>query len=524
MKFVPGHTVGIDLGTTFSTVARLDERGDPVSIPNALGQSTTASVVLLADEGPVLVGPSPERLSLEPAQNIVQAIKREMGQKNVFRPYKGKQLTPEFLSGLILKKLKQDAEARIGKIGNAVITVPYYFTDPARKATSDAGRIAGFQVVDIINEPTAATLAYAWTRGDLGRAGEATEKTIMVYDLGGGTFDVTVVRYTPTHFRVVATDGDVRLGGLDWTNRIAEHIARQFTQKYGLDPFSDADLKIRFTQDCELAKRELSRVEAVPLSLAFQGKSLRVSVTREAFERMTADLLQRTLDTTEYVLQQAGVDPLELEALILVGGSTHMPAVQRALRELSGKAPTRDIDPDTAVAQGAAIHAALLEAQYGSDPNRLQSSVIRRLMAVSRRDVNSHALGVEITDFQNGQTKRNHVMIPRNTPIPHSVTQRFVTTTTNPKAIRFRLLEGEAADVNACTPIGDLRITGLPAGLPAGSPVEVTYSFDVQGRIQAKARELTGQREAAIEIVRDAGLTEVSLLQFEELAQNYRVE
>jgi molecular chaperone DnaK len=219
------QTVGIDLGTTFSAIAQLDAEGNPISIANADGKTVTPSVVLLGDTGHVIVGPTPDRISHEHPDNIIEAIKRHMGRKDWFKEYMGKKLTPEFVSALILKKLKQDAEKRIGPIQAAVITVPYYFNDLKRKATQDAGKIAGFDVKDIINEPTAATLAYAWMRGELGRTDlKQAEKTIMVYDLGGGTFDVTVVRYTPTNFKVLATDGDVMLGGIDWTQRMVEHV------------------------------------------------------------------------------------------------------------------------------------------------------------------------------------------------------------------------------------------------------------------------------------------------------------
>ena len=218
MKFVEGHTVGVDLGTTYSAIAQLDSDGQPISLKNTDGRSITPSVVLLGEEGRVVVGPSFERTAIEDdPSRIIEAVKRHMGDDNFYVVYQEKKLTAEFLSALILKKMKQDAEKEIGPIANAVITVPYYFNDVRRKATQDAGRIAGLNVIDIINEPTAATLAYAWKRDELGNpdAMPDGDRTILVYDLGGGTFDVTIVRYSPTQFRVLATDGDVMLGGLD---------------------------------------------------------------------------------------------------------------------------------------------------------------------------------------------------------------------------------------------------------------------------------------------------------------------
>ncbi len=525
MKLLQGETVGIDLGTTFSAIARLDNEGRPISIQNADGSTITPSVVLLGESGHVIVGPSPERIAIEPPDNIVEAIKRQMGSKDWYKVYQGKKLTPEFISALILKKLKQDAEKAIGTIANAVITVPYYFNDARRKATQDAGKIAGLNVIDIINEPTAATLAYAWMRGELGRSDIAkTEKTIMVYDLGGGTFDVTVVRYTPTHFRVLATDGDVMLGGLDWTYRIVEHLAEQFKRRFNEDPLSDSETKMLFTQECELAKRQLSSKAQVPVNLYYKGKTLTVALTRGDFERMTADLLQRTRDTTELVLQQAGVAMGELDEVVLVGGSTHMPAVFLMLQEVSGRTPSRELNPDEAVAQGAAIHAAILEARETGGEGRMGQAVIRRLRAVTASDVNSHSLGVEITDPQNRARKINHIMIPRNTPIPHTVRQRFTTNTANQQRIHVRLLQGEVADVTACDLIGDFRIQNLPVNLPAGSPVELTYSYESNGRIVAEAQELTGKNQAATEIVRDRGLSDTGLDAFEQLARDYQIE
>ncbi|MDZ4686799.1 MAG: Hsp70 family protein [Planctomycetaceae bacterium] len=525
MKFLDGQTVGIDLGTTYSAIARLSEQGNPESILNADGRNITPSVVLLAEDGSVVVGPSFERTSQEAPDHIVEAVKRQMGNKNFFVVYQNKKLTPEFISALILKKLKQDAEKRIGPVANAVITVPYYFNDVRRKATQDAGRIAGLNVVDIINEPTAATLAYAWMKGELGRTDLQQEaKTILVYDLGGGTFDVTVVRYTPTQFRVLATDGDVMLGGIDWTRRIVDHIAEQFQRKFSDDPRGDAESIRNFTVECEDAKRDLSTKSQVPLNVYHKGKTLSLALTRTDFERMTSDLLQRTEDTTELVLQQAKVDPTSLTEVVLVGGSTYMPAVEKMLARVCRRNPSREMKPEEAVAQGAAIHAAILEARENRGSSKIGQAVINRLKAVQMSDINSHSLGVKVSDPDNRTRKLNHVMIPRNSAVPCSFSQRFATNTANQKTIHVYILEGDAQDPDACSQIGDFRILDLPANLPAGSPVEVTYSYDSNGRIHAAATELTGNKVANTEIVRDMGLTEQNVDAFESLAATYQVE
>lgn len=525
MKLLEGNTVGIDLGTTYSAIAQLDAEGNPVTIHNADDQPITPSVILLGEDDHVIVGPSYERISVEDPQRIVEAVKRQMGSRDYYVVYQNKKLTSEFLSALILKKLKQDAEARIGPVANAVITVPYYFNDIRRKATQDAGRIAGLNVIDIINEPTAATLAYAWMKGELGRTDVFAEpRTILVYDLGGGTFDVTVVQYTPTQFRVLATDGDVFLGGLDWSRRLVDHIAEQFKRKYGDDPREDPETLLAFTQECENAKRQLSTRAQVPVSVYHKGNTLTVAVTRGDFERMTGDLMQRTKTTTELVLQQAKVEPGTLHDVLLVGGSTYMPVVEQMLQEVTGRPPSRDLIPEEAVAQGAAIHAAILEAKETGGESRMAKAVIHRLRSVNTLDVNSHSLGVKITDPNDRARKVNHIMIPRNTTIPYSITQRFVTTSPNQRSIHVVILEGEAPDPNACALIGDFRIVDLPPNLPAGSPVEVTYSYDANGRIHASARELTGNRAASVEIERATGLDSSGLEAFRRLAESYHVE
>ena len=340
MEFKPGHTVGIDLGTTFSTMAQLDGEGNPVPIANEDDDVETASLILLADSGHVVVGPNRQRAAMEDPEHVVERVKRYMGNTDFKRTFDGREITPEFLSALILKKLRQDGEKRIGKIGNAVITVPYYFNDARRKATEDAGRIAGLNVIDIINEPTAATLTYAWTRGELGAvSGTPKPHLALVYDLGGGTFDVTVVRYTPSHFQVLATDGDVHLGGIDWNDRIVDYVAEEFKAKHGADPRESPAALHVLRHDADQAKITLSETNVATVPCRHGGKMHNVQITREQFEDMTADLLQRTIDTALLVMEQAEVKPEELDAIVLVGGSTLMPRVPAMLEQQLGKEP-----------------------------------------------------------------------------------------------------------------------------------------------------------------------------------------
>lgn len=525
MKFLEGKTVGIDLGTTYSAIAYLDDDGNPTVLNNADGRPITPSVVLLDDDR-VVVGPSFQRISVASPDQIIEAIKREMGNKDYHIVYQEKKLTPEFISALIMKKMKQDAEDVIGPIANAVITVPYYFNDVRRKATQDAGRIAGLNVIDIINEPTAATLAYAWGKNELGRTDlSSDERTILVYDLGGGTFDVTVVRYTPTNFRVLATDGDVMLGGLDWSKRLADHLVEQFKQKYNEDPATDPEAMMAFHQESEDAKRDLSDKSQVPVSVYFKGKTLSVSLSRAEFERMTADLLQRTKDTTELVMQQAGVKKGALDEVILVGGSTLMPVVEQMLKEVTGLEPSRELLPERAVAEGAAIHAAILEARHNKDNSKIASAVQKRLNSVKTSDVNSHSLGIKITDPKDRARKINHIMIPKNTPVPHNVKQRFGTNQQGQQRVHVEILEGDAVDPAACELIGDFRVFNLPDNLPKGSPIEITYAYDGSGRITATAKELTGNVEANAEIVRDSGMQDGEIVDaLDVLTNDYDIE
>jgi len=525
MQFQEGHTVGIDLGTTFSCIARLDEQGNPTPIANEDDDVETASLILLTESGHVVVGPNRMRAAMEEPDNVVERVKRHMGESEFQRTFDGREITPEFLSALILKKLRRDTERRIGKIGNAVITVPYYFNDARRKATQDAGRIAGLNVIDIINEPTAATLTYAWHRGELGRGdwGEDTPRVVLVYDLGGGTFDVTVVQYTPTHFRVLATDGDVHLGGVDWNDRLLNHVAEEFKNRHGVDPRQSAAAVQMLRNDCDLAKLELTDQPQTTITFRHEGRGVSVTVTREQFETMTADLLQRTADTLELVCEQAGVLPGALDAVVLVGGSTLMPQVPRMLERLTGQPPYTGISPHTSVAQGAAIHAAMLEIKHGGEQSALSEKVRKMLASVRQENVNSHGLGILVTHPKTGK-EVNHLMIRRNTPLPVEVTRTFRTNSENQQRVTVRVIEGDAPDPRACSYLGKCRITDLPENLAKGTPIEVTYRFDASGRIMVEAREMSSGSKAQTHIERRGGLDDSKIDAYTRLANDYQVE
>ncbi len=524
MEFKPGHTVGIDLGTTFSTVAHLDEEGNPIPIENEDDDVETPSLILLAESGHVVVGPNKQRAAMEDPDHVVERVKRHMGNIDFKRTFDGREITPEFLSALILKKLRQDAEKRIGKIGNAVITVPYYFNDARRKATQDAGAIAGLNVIDIINEPTAATLTYAWTRGELGSmTADQKPHSALVYDLGGGTFDVTVVRYTPSHFQVLATDGDVHLGGIDWNDRIVDYVSQEFEAKHGIDPRKYPAALHLLRHDSDQAKIALSTGDRATVSVRLEGKSLNVPISRAQFEDITGDLLQRTIDTTQLVIEEAGLKPEEVDAIVLVGGSTLMPRVVQTLREMTGKEPFAGLSPHTAVAQGAAIHAAILEAKFRGESSGMAERIRKLLANVKQDNVNSHGLGVQARNPKTGKSI-NHVMIPRNSRLPVEVSRTFATSEPNQQRVTVKVIEGDAPDPAACSLVGNCRITGLPKDLPKGSPIEVTYAFDASGRVRVRAKDKTGGTEAEIEIERKGGLDEGQLGVYTSLAEKYKVD
>ena len=525
MNFAKGSTVGIDLGTTFSSIAQVNENGEPVPLENEDDDVETASLILLAESGHVIVGPNRNRAAMEEPENVVERIKRHMGVTNYKRMFDGREVTPELISSLILKKLKQDGEKRIGEISNAVITVPYYFNDTRRKSTQDAGKIAGFNVIDIINEPTAATLTYAWSRGELGVSNVQMDRPrrILVYDLGGGTFDSTVVEYTPTHFHVLATDGDVKLGGIDWNDRLVDHVMKAFLEKHNVDPSNSAKAIQVLRNDCDMAKIQLSERDETAITFRHEGKSITVRITRDEFEKMTLDLLQRTADTTEFVLEQADLEFGQLDAVVLVGGSTLMPQVRNMLRNLTGIEPYTELDPHTSVAKGAAIHAAILEAKYRNDDSKSSDKIKRMFEGINQEDVNSHGLGVVAIDPKSGKAV-NHIMIPRNTTLPFSKSQTFQTNKENQSRVSVQVLEGDAPDPIACSLLGKCRITELPENMPKGSPVEVTYSFDKSGRISVSARDKATNKEAKIDIERRGALSEQQVDSFIEIASEYVVE
>ncbi|MCU0704474.1 MAG: Hsp70 family protein [Fimbriiglobus sp.] len=512
--------VGIDLGTTFCAVAYLDERGKAVTIPNRDGEVLTPSAIFLTGTGEAVVGQPALDVAMEQPDKVATMVKRQMGRPEYGRTVAGRTFRPETLSAVILRKLVLDAEAQIGKIEKAVITVPAYFDDTRRKATMDAGKIAGLDILDIIDEPSAAALAYTFQQSAAAnlKPGELpadSPKNVMVYDLGGGTFDVTLVKLGKKRFQVLGIEGDVRLGGKDWDDRLVQYVAEEFRKQYGTDPKSDEQSMAMLQASAERAKRTLSKVDAATITCTHDGKKMTVPVTRELFETLTQDLLLRTRMTTTAVLRQANMTWDNVDKLLMVGGSTHMPATGRMLRDLTGKDPDRSLAVSEVVARGAAVHAGIVNAR------RLPTTATAELADIVEISVNAHSLGVEI---RKAGVKMNDKLVVKNTQLPAAVSRVYYTAQEEQSKVRVRLLQGEAQQAEACIPVGECWIEGLPANLPKGSPVQVRCEVRANGRIEVMALDMTSGRMAKAEIHRSGGLEEADIAKEAEWVRSLRIQ
>jgi molecular chaperone DnaK len=496
--------VGIDLGTTYSAIATLDDRGRPYTLPNRDGDLLTPSAVYLTANGEAIVGQPAMDVMMEHPGDVATLMKRKMGHPEFGRAVGGKHYRPESLSAVILRKLANDAESQIGPITGAVITVPAYFDDSRRKATMDAGKIAGLNVIDILDEPSAAALAYTIQTANTGAIPEGAPKTVIVYDLGGGTFDVTLVQLSKKKFRVLGIEGDVRLGGKDWDDRLVNHVADQFKQQFGADPRDDEQSMALLHAATERAKRTLSKVENATITCVHDGKRMSVPITREQFETLTRDLLIRTRLTTQQVVASAGLTWDRIDKVLMVGGSTHMPMTAKMLRDLTGRDADRSLAVSEVVARGAAAHAGIVTAKLANLAPQA-GSAIADIVEVS---VNAHSLGVEI---RKGDDRINDKLILKNTQLPAAVSRVYFTNKDGQQKVRVRILQGEANQSAACIPIGDCWVDGLQEGMPKGAPVQVRCGVAANGRIEVMALDMTSGKMAKAEIHRTGGLEDADI-------------
>ena len=489
--------IGIDLGTTNSCVAVM-EGGQPVVIANAEGSRTTPSVVAFTKDGERLVGQVAKRQAVTNPDRTVISIKREMG-----TTYKvnidGKAYTPQDISAMILTKMKETAEAYLGeKVTQAVITVPAYFNDSQRQATKDAGRIAGLEVLRIINEPTAASLAYGLDK-------EQAHK-ILVYDLGGGTFDVSILDIGDGVFEVLSTNGNTRLGGDDFDQRIIDYVAEQFKKENGIDLKADRIAAQRLKEAAEKAKIELSGTTTANINLPFitadatGPKHLDMTLTRAKFDELTADLVQATIEPMRKALSDAGLTYAQIDKIILVGGSTRIPAVQEAVKKVTGKEPFKGINPDECVAIGAAIQGGVLGGEV--------------------KDV----LLLDVTPLSLGLETEGHIftrLIDRNTTIPTSKSQVFSTAANGQTTVEINVLQGERQMAYDNKSLGRFQLTGIAPAPRSVPQIEVTFSIDRNGIVNVSAKDKATGNEQKITITASTNLTEEEINQRVKEAEQY---
>ncbi len=490
-----GPVIGIDLGTTNSCVATL-EGGQPTVIPNSEGSRTTPSVVAFSKEGERLVGITAKRQAVTNSDRTVMSVKREMG-TDWSKQIDDEEYTPQEISAFVLQKLKADAEEYLGKeVNQAVITCPAYFSDAQRKATQDAGRIAGLEVLRIINEPTAAALAYGVDKED--------DQTILVFDLGGGTFDVSILDIYQVdgqpQIEVKATSGDNRLGGDDFDDKIVEWLVSEYKKTSGIDLSNDLQAMSRLREAAEKAKIELSGTNSTQINLPFitmkdgQPEHLDMSLSRAKFEDLTADLIKRTMKPTRSAMKDAGVKTGDIDKILLVGGSTRIPAVQEAIEKEAGKSPFKGINPDEAVAVGAALQAGIIVGDEG-------------VTDVLLLDVTPLTLGIETL----GGVMTT--MIERNTTIPTRRSENFSTAADNQPAVEVHVLQGEREFAKDNITLGRFHLMGIPPA-PRGIPqIEVTFDIDANGIVNVSAKDLGTGAEQSIKIESQTSLSE------EEIAQ-----
>jgi len=496
-----GKIIGIDLGTTNSVVAVI-EGGEPTVINNTEGNRTTPSIVAFKEDGELLVGDLAKRQAVMNPERTIGSIKRHMGTDHKVK-IGDKEYTPQQISAFILSKLKKDAENYLGEeVTQAVITVPAYFQDAQRQATKDAGRIAGLEVLRIINEPTAAAMAYGLDKIE-------KHETILVYDLGGGTFDVSILDIGDGVFEVKATSGNTRLGGDDFDKRIIDYVVKEFKAKEGVDLSQDKQAMQRLKEAAENAKKELSNVVSTNINLPYVTltssgpKHLDVTLTRAKFDELTKDLVEATLGPTRTALSDAGLKPEDIDRILLVGGSTRIPAVQEAIKKFFGKEPHKGINPDECVAIGAAIQAGVLGGEVHD---------------IVLLDVTPLSLGIEV---EGGLFNK---VIERNTTIPTKASRIYTTAADFQTAVTIHVLQGERTMAKDNISLGMFNLEGIPAARRGVPQIEVTFDIDANGIVNVSAKDKATGRENKITVTGSKSLSEAEIERMIKDAEAHRAE
>ncbi len=498
----PRHSVipvGIDLGTTYSSLSYLTAQGQPVTLPNDEGELATPSVVFF-DGREVIVGTEALRHSISMPDRVVQHAKRFMGDPHKCWVFEGRVYRPKDIASFIVKKLLHAAEEQLGRIRHAVITVPAQFSDLQRQETIDAGLQAGLERVDIINEPVAASLCYVLGEG-MWFAELANDQTVMVFDLGGGTLDLSLVRYNQQEVRVIASGGDLKLGGLDWNRALQEHVCDLFVREAISDPRQDAESMQALLLEVEQAKRSLSVRSRSAVLIQHAGRRKSFPVDRQDFEEMTKSLLDRTEALTRGLLKQNKLGWAHIDAVLATGGASRMPMIRNMLQRISGTTLNQSLSPDQSISHGAAYYAGMLLSGRRLEKVQLNSQVSERLATFRQQSVSGRSLGILVKNTAT-QARVPHALIPANTPLPCAYRQTFGTVTQNQKQVRLSIIESGASETDAPVELGECVIAGLPEKLPVKSPIEVTFQYDEQGRLHVEAVEMTSGRRAETAIER----------------------
>ncbi|MEZ6060075.1 MAG: Hsp70 family protein [Planctomycetaceae bacterium] len=494
------QAIGIDLGTTYSSIAWLNEHGQPVTIPNQEGELATPSVVFFDQNEPV-VGTEALRNAIARPQQVVQNAKRFMGDAGKFWKINDNRYSPVHISGMILRKLVSAAQERVGEITDAVITVPAQFSDAQRHATIQAGHAAGLDRVEIINEPVAAALCHVLGSEGLAFTELAIDQTLMVYDLGGGTLDLAIVKYASDQVRVLASDGDLELGGLDWTQVLVDAAAEKFLQDFREDPRRDPESHQFLALEAEQAKRSLSVRPRAAITVQHGGNRRTYQIEQQEFESLSRKLVQRSEGITRRILSDKGFGWAHIDVVLTTGGASRMPMVRNSLKKLSGRTLNSSLSPDQSIAHGAAYYAGMLLLNQQYTRTVFSSQASSRLSKLSQQSVNARALGILVRDTSTGQ-RVPHYLIPPNSALPASKCHVFGTVTDRQTRVHVWIVESGAGPDREPTVLGDCVISDLPANLPEGSRVEVSISYDRQARVHVAAREMQSGITAEAEIIR----------------------